>query len=124
MENMDKLFTVPWLIWVIVAVAMIVTVFSTEYFKPLIVKWSDKRKAKGKSGIKIPPLLLFWIIGIVLFAGMSFIDWIKFSPPLVVVYIVFGGALNAAYYNDFLKMKTIVRKLILGEVPIPGPDEK
>jgi len=124
MENMDKLFGIPWLAWVILAVAMVVTVLATEYLKPLFVKWSDKRKKKGKCGINIPPLILFWIVGILLFAGLHFIGWMKFGPAPVMVYIVIGGALNVGYYNDFLKLRTVVRKLIAGEIPIPDKEEK
>ena len=114
MENMDKLFGVPWLAWVILAVAMIVTVLSTEWLKPLC----DKCK------IKMPGLVLFWLVGIAIFAGLHFIGWLAFGPAPIVVYIVVGGALNVGYYNDFLKLRTIIRKLILGEVPIPDPIEK
>jgi hypothetical protein len=124
MENMDKIFGLPWLAWIILAVAMVVTVLATEYLKPLFMKWSDKRKVKGKCGINLPPIVLFWIIGILIFVGLHFIGWMKFGPVPVMVYIVFGGALNVGYYNDFLKMRTVVRKLILGEVPIPDVDEK
>ena len=111
MENMDKIFGVPWLAWVVLAVAMIVTVISTEWFKPLL----DKLK------VRIPGIVLFWMIGILLFAGLSLIGWMHFGPAPCVVYVVIGGALNVGYYNDFLKLKTIVRKLISGEIPIPDP---
>jgi len=114
MENMDKLFGIPWLAWIVLAVAMVVTVLATEYLKPLC----DKCK------IKVPGLVLFWIVGVVLFAGMALIGWMKFGPQPVMVYIVIGGALNVGYYNDFLKLRTVIRKLILGEIPIPGPEEK
>lgn len=114
MENMDKLFGIPWLAWVILAVAMVVTVLATEYLKPLC----DRFK------LKMPGLILFWIVGVLLFAGLSLIGWMKFGPAPVVVYIVVGGALNVGYYNDFLKLRTIVRKLVLGEIPIPGPEDK
>jgi hypothetical protein len=124
MENMDKIFGIPWLAWIILAVAMVVTVFATEYIKPLVLKWSNKRKAKGKCGINIPPIVLFWIIGILVFTGLHFIGWMKFGPVPVMIYIVIGGALNVGYYNDFLKLRTVIRKLILGEVPIPDLNEK
>lgn len=114
MENMDKIFGLPWLAWVILAVAMVVTVLATEYLKPLC----DKCK------VKMPGLILFWIVGIALFAVLSLIKWVKFGPQPIIIYIVVGGALNVGYYNDFLKLRTVVRKLILGEVPIPDPDEK
>ena len=124
MENMDKLFGIPWLAWIILAVAMVVTVLATEYIKPLVTRCSDIRKKKGKCGINLPPLVLFWIVGILLFALLHLIGWMKFGPAPIMVYIVIGGALNVGYYNDFLKLRTVVRKLILGEVPIPDPDEK
>lgn len=114
MENMDTIFGIPWLAWVVMAVAMIVTVLATEYLKPLC----DKCK------IKIPGLILFWIVGILLFAGLSLIGWMKFGPAPVIVYIVVGGGLNVGYYNDFLKLRTVVRKLMAGEVPIIGPEDK
>ena len=114
MEDMDKIFGIPWLAWIILAVAMVVTVLATEWLKPLF----DKLK------IKIPGLVLFWIVGILLFAGLSLIGWMHFGPVPVMIYIVVGGALNVGYYNDFLKLKTIVKKLMMGEVPIPGPDDK
>jgi hypothetical protein len=114
MENMEKIFGLPWLAWVLMAVAMFVTVLATEYLKPLC----DKCK------IKIPGVILFWIVGILAFVGLHFIGWMKFGPVPVMVYIVVGGALNVGYYNDFLKLRTVVKKLILGEVPIPDVDEK
>ena len=114
MENMDKIFGIPWLAWIVLAVAMVVTVLSTEWIKPLF----DKRKCK------IPGVIVFWIIGIIIFAGLHFIGWMRFGPVPVMIYIVIGGALNIGYYNDFLKLRTIVKKLILGEVPIPDPEEK
>jgi hypothetical protein len=114
MEYFDKLFALPWLAWVLLAVTMVVTVLSTEYLKPLC----------DKCRVKVPGLLLFWVVGIALFAGLHFIHWLKFGPAPVMVYIVLGGALNIAYYKDFLRLRTIVRKLILGEVPIPDAEEK
>ncbi len=114
MENMEKIFGIPWLAWIILAVAMVVTVFATEWFKPLL------EKAK----VRIPGLILFWAVGILLFFGLHCIGWMKFGPEPVIVYIVIGGALNVGYYNDFLKLRTVIRKLILGEVPIPDIDEK
>lgn len=113
MENMDKLFGIPWLAWVVLAVAMVVTVFVTEWIKPLF----DKIK------LKVPGLILFWIVGVLIFIGLSAIGWMPFGPAPIVIYIVVGGALNVGYYNDFLKLKTIVRKLILGEIPIPDPPD-
>jgi hypothetical protein len=115
MENMDKLFGIPWLAWIILAVAMIVTVIATEYIKPLF----DKKK------IRIHGILIFWVVGLIIFAGLSLIGWMSFGPAPCVVYIVVGGALNIAYFNDFLKLRTILKKLVAGEIPIPDlPENK
>lgn len=119
MENMERILGMPWLVWVLTAVAMVVIVLTTEYLKPLIDKLSAKRIKRGRCGIKIPGLILFWTIGVVMFALLALIGWMKFGPVPVIVYIVAGGALNVGYYNDFLKLRTVVRKLVLGEVPIP-----
>ena len=113
MENMDKIFGLPWLVWIILAVAMVVTVLSTELVKPLL----DKIKCK------IPGLILFWVIGILIFFGLSCIDWMKFGPVPVMVYIVIGGSINVSYYKDFLNLRTAIRKLIVGEVPIIDPPD-
>ncbi len=115
MENMDKIFGIPWLAWVVLAVAMVVTVLATEYIKPLL----DKKK------IKVHGILVFWGIGILIFGLLSLIGWMHFGPAPCVIYIVVGGALNIAYFNDFLKLRTILKKLIAGEIPIPDlPESK
>lgn len=90
------MFGISFEIILAIAVYMIATVLVTEFLKKFLL---------------INPLILSWLTGFALYAGISLTKWYKFNFESVVVFVFITGLLNSIY--KFTKLKKLIKKIVL-----------